>query len=175
MNLKLRYAIDKAREVSMPKDNIERAIKRGTGDMEGQVFEEITYEGYRPRRLRHPRRRPHRQPQSHRRRGAQDLRARRRQDGLGRQRRLSLRTQGRLQRRCTATDEDTLMAIVLDAGADDLKRNGSIFEITCDPAEFNRSSRPWKRPSIPLAHSEITQLPKGRATWTRKSARRSCA
>src|SRR5688572_15781261 len=48
MNLKLRYAIDKAREVSMPKDNIERAIKRGTGDLEGQSFEEITYEGFGP-------------------------------------------------------------------------------------------------------------------------------
>src|SRR3981081_4359977 len=48
MNLKLRYAIDKAREVSMPKDNIERAIKRGTGDVEGVTFEEITYEGYGP-------------------------------------------------------------------------------------------------------------------------------
>src|SRR6059058_6477096 len=45
MNLKLRYAIDKARSVSMPKDNIERAIKRGTGDMEGVVYEEILYEG----------------------------------------------------------------------------------------------------------------------------------
>src|SRR5688572_13542394 len=45
-NLKLRYAIDKARQASMPKDNIERAIKRGTGDLEGMVFEEITYEGY---------------------------------------------------------------------------------------------------------------------------------
>src|SRR5438067_13111987 len=48
MNLKLRYAIDKAREVSMPKDNIERAIKRGTGELEGAGWEEITYEGYRP-------------------------------------------------------------------------------------------------------------------------------
>src|ERR1700682_4162444 len=48
MNLKLRYAIDKAREVSMPKDNIERAIKRGTGETEGLIFEEITYEGYGP-------------------------------------------------------------------------------------------------------------------------------
>src|SRR5713226_6483634 len=48
MNLKLRYAIDKARAVSMPKDNIERAIKRGTGDVEGMVFEEITYEGFGP-------------------------------------------------------------------------------------------------------------------------------
>jgi len=48
MNLKLRYAIDKARAVSMPKDNIERAIKRGTGDVAGLVFEEITYEGFGP-------------------------------------------------------------------------------------------------------------------------------
>src|SRR4051812_6430836 len=48
MNLKLRYAIDKAREVSMPKDNIERAIKRGTGEVEGQQFEELTYEGIGP-------------------------------------------------------------------------------------------------------------------------------
>jgi len=46
MNLKLRYAIDKAREVSMPKDNIERAIKRGTGELEGVTYENITYEGY---------------------------------------------------------------------------------------------------------------------------------
>src|SRR6266446_3028860 len=48
MNLKLRYAIDKARSVSMPKDNIEKAIKRGTGELEGLVFEEITYEGIGP-------------------------------------------------------------------------------------------------------------------------------
>src|SRR3954466_13027110 len=45
MNLKLRYAIDKAREVSMPKDNIDRAIKRGTGELEGQTLEELAYEG----------------------------------------------------------------------------------------------------------------------------------
>src|SRR5713226_5156912 len=48
MNLKLRYAIDKARQVSMPKDNIERAIKRGTGDVEGITFDEIAYEGFGP-------------------------------------------------------------------------------------------------------------------------------
>ena len=48
MNLKLRYAIDKARAVSMPRDNIDRAIKRGTGEMEGVTYEEITYEGFGP-------------------------------------------------------------------------------------------------------------------------------
>ena len=46
MNLKLRYAIDKARQVSMPRDNIERAIKRGTGELEGVTYETINYEGY---------------------------------------------------------------------------------------------------------------------------------
>src|SRR5277367_5449870 len=48
MNLKLRYAIDKARSVSMPKDNIEKAIKRGTGELEGANYDEIMYEGYGP-------------------------------------------------------------------------------------------------------------------------------
>src|SRR3954468_20269877 len=47
-NLRLRYAIDKARAVSMPKDNIERAVKKGTGELEGESYEEITYEGYGP-------------------------------------------------------------------------------------------------------------------------------
>src|SRR3954469_9153724 len=48
MNLKLRYAIDKAREVSMPQDNIERAIKRGPGDLDGDTLDELSYEGYGP-------------------------------------------------------------------------------------------------------------------------------
>ena len=47
-NLKLRYAIDKARDHSMPKDNIQRAIKRGTGEIEGGNLEEVLYEGYGP-------------------------------------------------------------------------------------------------------------------------------
>src|SRR5215212_722157 len=47
-NLKLRYAIDKARAVSMPRDNIERAIKRGTGELEGATMEELVYEGFGP-------------------------------------------------------------------------------------------------------------------------------
>ena len=47
-NLRLRYAINDARAVSMPRDNIERAIKRGTGELEGGEVEEIVYEGYGP-------------------------------------------------------------------------------------------------------------------------------
>ena len=48
MKLRLRYAIDKARGVSMPKENIERAVKKGTGDLAGEALEEVTHEGYGP-------------------------------------------------------------------------------------------------------------------------------
>lgn len=48
MNFSLRIAIEKAKEVGMPKDNIERAIKRGTGELEGAQIEEVVYEGYGP-------------------------------------------------------------------------------------------------------------------------------
>ncbi|MFN4216255.1 MAG: YebC/PmpR family DNA-binding transcriptional regulator, partial [Brevinematales bacterium] len=47
-NPKLRVAIDKARDANMPKDNIEKAIKRGTGEIEGATYEELVYEGYGP-------------------------------------------------------------------------------------------------------------------------------
>ena len=47
-NLRLRYAIDKARAVSMPRDNIERAIKKGTGELDGETLDEVNYEGYGP-------------------------------------------------------------------------------------------------------------------------------
>src|SRR5215470_13023826 len=97
MNLKLRYAIDKARAVSMPKDNIERAIKRGTGDMEGQQFEELTYEGI----------------------GA---------GGVG----YLFERKGVFVVPGAGQEEDALMGIALDAGADDLKRSGDSFEIVCD-------------------------------------------
>ena len=47
-NLRLRYAIDKARAVPMPRDNIERAVKKGTGELDGETLDEINYEGYGP-------------------------------------------------------------------------------------------------------------------------------
>src|SRR4029077_12293025 len=132
-NLKLRYAIDKARQVSMPKDNIERAVKRGTGDMEGVVFEEITYEGYGPGGVAF----------------LVDVVTDNRNRTAGEIRKIFERSGGTMgSAGCVAylfdrkgilsvntadTDEDTLMAIALDAGADDLKRSGSTFDITCDP------------------------------------------
>src|SRR4051812_45308524 len=138
MNLKLRYAIDKAREVSMPKDNIERAIKRGTGDMEGQQFEELTYEGFGPGGVAI----------------LVDVLTDNRNRTAGEVRKIFERSGGKMgsagnvaflfERKgvigieVSATDEDALMGIALDAGAEDIKRHGETFEVVCDAASFSQ-------------------------------------
>src|SRR6266853_2681541 len=129
MNLKLRYAIDKARQASMPKDNIDRAVKRGTGEMEGLIFEEITYEGFGPGGVAI----------------LVDVLSDNRNRTAGEVRKIFERSGGNMgsagcvgylfERKglfsvpTTGQDEDTLMGIALDAGADDLKREGDHFEI----------------------------------------------
>src|SRR4051812_46070269 len=121
MNLKLRYAIDKARQVSMPKDNIERAIKRGTGEIDGAIYEELTYEGYGPGNVA----------------VLVEVLTDNRNRTAGEVRKIFERSGGKMgSAGCVAylferkgvlvvnaadTDEDTLMGIALDAGAADLK------------------------------------------------------
>ena len=160
MNLKLRYAIDKARQVSMPNDNINRAIKRGTGEVEGLVFEEITYEGFGPGGVA----------------VMVDVLTDNRNRTNGEVRKVFERGGGKMgsagnvahmfERKGVFTiaadgaDEDSLMAIALDAGADDMQRDGPAFEITCDPASFNKVQEALQKNGVNATHSEITQLPK---------------
>jgi len=157
MNLKLRYAIDKARQVSMPKDNIERAIKRGTGDMEGMTFEEIVYEGLGPGSVA----------------VMVDILTDNRNRTAGEIRKIFDRCGGKMgsvaylfDRKGLFTvdvagmDEDTLMGISLDVGAEDFKRNGQHFEIICDPAAFNVVQDALKKNNILLTDAEVTQIPK---------------
>jgi YebC/PmpR family DNA-binding regulatory protein len=159
-NLKLRYAIDKAREVSMPKDNIERAVKRGTGEVEGQVFEEIQYEGYGPGGVA----------------VLVDVLTDNRNRTASEIRKIFERSGGKMgSAGCVAylferkgvfgvdaasIDEDTLMGIALDAGADDLKRIGSQFEITCEPGSFNHVREALQKNNITPTLAEISQVPK---------------
>jgi YebC/PmpR family DNA-binding regulatory protein len=159
-NLKLRYAIDKAREVSMPKDNIDRAIKRGTGEVEGAIYEELTYEGFGP--------------------GGTallvDVTTDNRNRTAGEIRKIFERSGGKMgsagnvaflfERKghfaidVAAIDEDSLMALALDAGAEDLKRAGSAFEITCDPGAFNQVRDAIEKKGLKPLLAEISQLGK---------------
>jgi YebC/PmpR family DNA-binding regulatory protein len=159
-NLKLRYAIDKARSVSMPKDNIERAVKRGTGELEGLTFEEITYEGYGPGGVAI----------------LVDVLTDNRNRTAGEIRKTFERSGGKMgsagnvafqfERKgvfsieAKAVDEDTLMGIALDAGADDLKRAGSTFDITCDPAHFNPVQEALRTNNLTPILAEISQVAK---------------
>ena len=160
MNLKLRYAIDKAREVSMPKDNIERAIKRGTGDVDGIVFEEISYEGYGPGGvaimvdvLTDNRNRTNGELRKIFEKGGGNM------GGPGCVGYLFER-KGVFLVDKTTTDEDTLMGLVLEAGADDMKLEGANFQITCDPHSFNAVKENLEKQSVKFVSAELTKLPK---------------
>jgi YebC/PmpR family DNA-binding regulatory protein len=172
MNLKLRYAIDKARQVSMPKDNIERAIKRGTGEVEGQTFEELTYEGYGPGSVAI----------------LVDVLTDNRNRTNGEVRKIFERHGGKLasagavayqfERKglfsidATGVDEDTLLGIALDAGADDLKRSGSTYDITCDPAHFNQVQEALKKNNVTPQLAEISQIGKALVDADAETARK---
>jgi YebC/PmpR family DNA-binding regulatory protein len=160
MNLKLRYAIDKARQVSMPKDNIERAIKRGTGEVEGLTFEEVTYEGYGPGSaailvdvLT-----------DNRNRTASEIRKIFERSGgkLGSAGNVAFLfdRKGLFSIDASATDEDTLLNIILEAGAEDMKRLGSTFEITCDPGTFNQVHEALKKNGLNPLVAEVSQVAK---------------
>ena len=163
-NLRLKYAIEKARAANMPKDNIERAIKRGSGLEGGVEFVEILYEGYGPGgvgvllEI----------VTDNRNRTAPEIRK------LFEKRGGALATSGSVQYRferkgsfalpAGPIEEDALLEIALEAGAEDVRRDGEEFLVTCDPAEFMAvkevlQERLQKR-GIELGSSEIGYLPK---------------
>ena len=160
MNLKLRYAIDKARQVSMPKDNIERAIKRGTGDMEGQILEELTYEGIGPGGVAIL----VDVVTDNRNRTASEVRKTFERAGgkMGSAGAVAylFERKGLFGVKAAGQDEDTLMGVALDAGADDLKQAGDTFEITCDPHAFNHVKEALEKSGITPTLAEISQVPK---------------
>jgi YebC/PmpR family DNA-binding regulatory protein len=172
MNLKLRYAIGKAREVSMPKDNIERAIKRGTGEVEGLTFDEITYEGFGPggaavlvEILTDNRNRTNGEVRKLFERGGGNM------GGAGCVGYLFER-KGLFHIPAEGIDEDVLLATVLDAGADDLRRTGPSFEIVCDPLAFNKVQEALQKAGLNVTNAELAQIPKTPMDVDAETARR---
>ena len=159
-NLKLRYAIDKARAVSMPRDNIERAVKRGTGELEGMVMEELVYEGFGPGGtavicdiLTDNRSRTSGEVRKIFDRGGGNM------GGPGAVSYLFDR-KGVFVVPAAGTTEETLMNVALDAGAEDLKRDGDNFEVTCEVTAFNAVQAALERAGIKPETAEIQQVPK---------------
>jgi YebC/PmpR family DNA-binding regulatory protein len=161
-NPRLRLAIDKAKEVNMPSDNIKKAIMKGTGELPGTTYEEVTYEGYGPG-------------------GAailMDVLTDNKNRTVGELRYILSKTGGNLgESGCVAwifdkkgyilvgkkkTDEDTLMSVVLDAGAEDIKNDPmeENFEVITSPEAFDAVKNALAGSGIDAVMTEITMLPK---------------
>jgi YebC/PmpR family DNA-binding regulatory protein len=159
-NMTLASAVDKAREASVPTDNIDRAIKRGSGETGGARYEEVTYEGYGP--------------------GGVAIMVEALTDNRNRTgqevRHAFTRLGGNLGDpgsvawmfdrkgflvldKATAPDEDRLLEIIVEAGADDLRESGEQWEIVTDPESFRAVRTALEESGVQVESAEITMIP----------------
>ena len=163
-NLTLRYAIDLAKSVNMPKDTIGKAIKKGTGELQGVNYEQVVYEGY----------------------GAGGVAfminclTDNRNRTAPEMRKIFERLGGQLgASNCVAymfhqkgtflvdhdkADEETLMEIAIEAGADDVTAEDEFFEITCDPSAFAAVKNALTDKNIETMSAEIAMVPANTVT-----------
>jgi YebC/PmpR family DNA-binding regulatory protein len=160
-NLALQNAIEKARSYSMPKDNIERAIARGSGaDADSAAFETVVYEGYGPsgvalivEALT-----------DNRNRTAAEVRAAfTKHDGnLGGSGAVMwlFERRGIVLVAADRTDEDELLLAAADGGADDVSRDGSTFQVTAAPESLTAVREAVEQAGFTVESSELTMVPK---------------
>ncbi len=158
-NLALRYAIDKAKAANMPKDTIEKAVKKGTGDLGGVHYEEVLYEGYGPTGVAVM---VEALTDNRNRTGPEIKRVFDKHGG-------SLGTtgcvnwmfgkKGLITVGTAHVNEDELLELALGAGADDMENTGEVFEITCDPSAYDELKKALEAKDIPIEVAEISMVP----------------
>jgi YebC/PmpR family DNA-binding regulatory protein len=171
-NSRLRTAIATAKAANMPADNIERAIKKGTGELPGVSYEEVTYEGYGP--------------------GGVAIMIDAMTDNKNRTvaeiRHIMSKNGGNLGANgCVAymfhkkgivmveqegVDEDELMEIVLDAGAEDMASEEEQFVVTTEPANFEPVRAAVEDQGFPIASAELTMVPDNTVKVVAKDAQK---
>ena len=159
-NARLRLAVDKAYDNNMPKDTIERAIKRGTGEIEGATYEEVTYEGYGPGGVAiiveamtdNPNRTTPEIRHTFEKNGG-NL-------GTPGSVRFQFERKGYFAIEKKAVDEDKLMEIVLEAGADDLLTdNPDAYEVYTSPDNFEAVRQALEKNKIATVEAKMGQIP----------------
>jgi YebC/PmpR family DNA-binding regulatory protein len=158
-NLALRYAIDKAKQANMPKDTIEKAVKKGAGGGETVAFVPVLYEGYAPGGVAIM---------------AEALTDNRNRTGpeirkifdhhggsLGSTGCVSymFTKKGLITVQTKDANEDQLMELALSAGAEDMQNTGEVFEITCDPTAYEGLKKELDDKKIPIQVAEISMVP----------------
>jgi YebC/PmpR family DNA-binding regulatory protein len=157
-NPRLRTAVLTARQNSMPADNIERAIKKGTGELEGVTYEEVTYEAYGPggvailiQTLTDNRTRTVAEIRNLIEKRGGNLAA------AGAVSRI-FKKSGLLIVERAAVDEDKVMEVALEGGAEDVREAGDILEVLTAPEQFEAVKDALDKAKIPLTSAEVTML-----------------
>jgi len=170
-NLALKNAVQKAKDANIPNDNIQRAILRGTGELEGVNYEEVTYEGYGPGGVA----------------VLLDIFTDNRNRTAGEIRHLFSKYGGNLgETGCVSWmfekqgiiilpkdigfNEDDLILISLEAGADDFRAEEEVYEITCAPDKLDAIQEYLKQQSIPIEASQAAMVPQNTVSLTGKNA-----
>ena len=170
INNRLRAAISAAKDANMPKDNIEKAIKRGTGELAGVTYEEIRYEGYGPggaavlvEVLT-----------DNRNRAAAEIRHifSKHNGSLGETGCVNwlFDKKGLITVSKDNVEEDVLFDIATDAGADDISEEGDFFEIVCEVENFENVKKALSENNIKFEEANITMIPQNNVKLSGKEA-----
>ncbi|MFQ5445051.1 MAG: YebC/PmpR family DNA-binding transcriptional regulator [Nitrospinales bacterium] len=170
-NSRLRQAVASAKQANMPGDNITRAIKKGTGELEGVQYEELTYEGYGPG-------------------GAAiflEVMTDNKNRTVGEIRSIFSKNNGNIGANgCVAWmfvqkgfilidtgegDEDELMELAIEAGAEDFKREGDQFQITTSVADFESVRKAFEDKGIKMAVAELTRISENSVELDKKNGK----
>jgi YebC/PmpR family DNA-binding regulatory protein len=169
-NPRLRTAVLAAKAENMPKDNIERAIKKGTGELEGVNYEELTYEGYGPGGVAMMLE----VVTDNKNRTVAEVRHvfSKYNGSLGESGCVSwmFEKKGLILVDRAGVDEDKLIEVALDAGALDVEDTGKEFEVTVPPANFEGVKGTLEKAGFKLNYAEVTMVPQTSVRLTGKEA-----
>jgi len=158
-NMRLKAAIEEAKAVNMPADTLKRAVQKGTGELPGETYEEVTYEGYAPggvavlvKVLT-----------DNKNRTAPEIRHAFAKYGgnlaevgsVG----WMFERKGSVQVEASRVDEDELLTLALEAGAADLRRVDHLFEVATAPQDLESVRRALEERGVPIQSAEVTYVP----------------
>ena len=159
INMRLKAALESAKAASMPADNIKRAIQKGTGELPGEAYEEVTYEGYGPGGVALM----VRVLTDNKNRTAPEIRHVFEKNGgnFGQVGCVAwmFERKGVIQVDAERIGEDELLGPVLDAGASDMRRVEKVYEITTTPDEMESVRRALEGRKVPVLEAEVSMVP----------------
>ena len=171
-NPRLRLAIDKAKAANVPKDTIEKAVKKGTGETSGVTYEEVLYEGYGPGGVAVM----CQAVTDNRNRTSPEIKKLFERCGgnLGAPNSVAwmFGSKGIFAIPVGGTDEDRVMEIALENGADDVAASVSVYEVTCPPEAFGDLKAAFEQAEIPIQSADVTMVAASNVTPDLDTARK---